>query len=106
MSVLVLVCDCGGAEPLARQALQKAGVADWLTFPIHRGKPHALTLLSHFPSAFKRLLAFRALEDHISRATSFVVIIGYDEETFYWSDIQSSAPADTLQSQAILKRFA
>lgn len=106
MTVALLTCQCGSAEPLARGVAQEAGIHDWLTLPIHKGKEHCLTVLSRFPEPFKRLLAFRALEDHISKGSTFVVVLGYDDEFFYWSDIHSNAPADRMDAIAILKRFA
>lgn len=104
--ILLLACECSSAEPLARGVAQEAGIRDWLTLPLHKGKEHALTVLSHFPEPFKRLLAFRALEDHISRGGTFVVVVGYDDEYFYWSDIHSNAPSDRMDAITILKRFA
>lgn len=104
--ILFLACQCGSAEPLARGVAQEAGLANWLTLPVHKGKEHALTVLSYFPEPFKHLLSFRALEDHISKGGTFVVVVGYDEEYFYWVDLHSNTPSDRLDAIGILKRFA
>lgn len=104
--ILVLACDCGSATPLARRVLQDGGVADWLTIPIHKGKEHSLHMLETLPQPLHTLLAYRALADHIASASSFTVIVGYDDETFYWSDVHTNAPIEVMEAHAILKRFA
>lgn len=105
--ILLLTCDCPSAEPLVRKALQEAGIKEWLATSIHKGREHCLTILERFPKPYHELLAFRALFDYLdSRASSFNVIVGYDDETFYWADIHSGAPMDWMDGQAILKRFA
>lgn len=101
-----LCCECGSAGPLARGVAQEAGLSDWLTLEIHKGKEHCLSILSQFPAPYKELLAFRALEDKISQGGSFVTVIGYDEEYFYWADVASGAPSDRMDALAIIKRFA
>lgn len=73
---------------------------------IHKGKDHALTVLSYFPAPFKELLSFRALEDHLSSASSFAIIVGYDDDTFFWSDIYNNDMASQVEAKAIVERFA
>lgn len=106
MSCLFLTCECGSADGLVRQAAQSAGLQNWMSIPVHKGKEHCLAVLSHFPDAHRNLLAFRALEDFISQGGSYAVVVGYDDEYFYWSSIDSNSPKDMLDSVAILKRFA
>lgn len=106
MTIRVFTCDCHGAEPLARQVLQKAKVPNWMDFYVEHGKEHAITILSYMPEDYTSSLQHRALIDHIKEKSSFVVIVGYDDAHFYWSDIYSNAPADVAQAVAILKRFA
>lgn len=104
--IKILTCQCSSAEPLVRRALQEAGVADWLGIDVHKGKEHAQLILSRFPEPYHDLLAYRALESYLANASSFAVIVGYDDQSFYWADVHSGAPADWLQGQAILKQFA
>lgn len=106
MATLFLTCDCGAAEPLARGAAEEAGLTDWLNLRIHKGKEHCLTVLSHFSAPYKGLLAFQALEEKISQGGSFVTVVGYDDEYFYWADLASNAPADRFDAISIIKRFA
>lgn len=106
MATVFLTCDCSAAEPLARGAAEEAGLTNWLTLEIHKGKEHCLTVLSRFPAPYKELLAFRALEDKISAGGSFVTVVGYDDQYFYWADLASNAPADRFDAISIIKRFA
>lgn len=104
--IKLLTCNCGSAEPLVRQTLRSSGITTWLTEPIHKGKEHCLTVLSYFPEPYHELLAFKALQDHLSTTSSYAIIIGYDDSSFYWSDIHSNAPQEVIQAQSILERFA
>lgn len=102
----LLVCECGAAEPLARQVCQQAGLTDWMAIPLHKGKEHCLTVLDRFPEQYHGLLAYRALWDKIEQGGTFVIVLGYDEEYFYWANVASGSPSDMLDGTAILKRFA
>lgn len=104
--IALMTCECNSAMPLARQTCQKAGIHDWMAVPLHKGKEHCLTVLSHFPSEFKELLAFRALEGFISNHGTFVCVVGYDKENFYWADVSNNDPKSVFDAIAILKRFA
>lgn len=104
--IKILTCECSSAEPLVRRALQEAGIPDWLSIDVHKGKEHAQLILSRFPAPYHALLAYRALESYLANASSFAVIVGYDDRTFYWADIHSAAPKDWMDAQSILKRFA
>lgn len=106
MSILFVTCECGAADGLVRQAAQAAGLQNWMSLPVHKGKEHCLTVLSHFPEGHRKLLAFRALESLIAQGGSYAVVVGYDGEQFYWSSIDSNSPKDMLDAVAILKRFA
>lgn len=77
-----------------------------MSIPLHKGKEHCLSLLSNFPAPHKRLLAFKALESYIDQGGQYAVVIGYDDEYFYWASISSNSPKDQFDAQAILKRFA
>lgn len=102
----LLSCDCGSAEPLLRQELRKAKISNWMEIPIYKGKEHCAAILSHFPESLKSLLAFQALVDYIPTRSSYAIVVGYNDDTFYWSDIHSASPADVIQAQAIIERFA
>lgn len=102
----VLACQCGSATPLARKTLNNAGVTNWMSIPIHRGKEYCLTMLSHYPEEFKQLLAFRALEDFISSHGTFVCFVGSDESSFYWADVSKNDPKSVWDAEAIIKQFA
>lgn len=102
----ILTCECTSATPLVQQLLRRTETPNWMDIPVHKGKEHCRTVLSYFPDPYKELLSFRALYDYLENASSFAIVVGYDDTTFYWADIHSNAPADVLQAEAILKRFA
>lgn len=106
MSLLYCTCECSSAEPLLRNLLQEVGFANWLNAPIHKGREHCLHILDQFPEPFKFLLSYQALVKQIQEHSSYVCVVGYDPETFYWVDIAQNAPKDRVEAQAILKRFA
>lgn len=106
MPLALFVCDCGNAAPLGYQTIQAAGVKNWATVPIHKGKKHVLSVLSHFPTQFQALAAYQELIQCINTHNTFVVLLGYDDECFYWSNIKSNSHKDTLDAIAIAKRFA
>lgn len=106
MPCLFACCECSSAAALCQQVAANAGVINWMSIPLYKGKEHCLTVLSRFSEGHRRLLAFRALEGYIQQEGQYATIIGYDNEYFYWANINSNSPKDQLDAQAILKRFA
>lgn len=101
-----LSCACSSAEPLLRGLLQEANFADWLYVPLHKGREHCLSVLDGFPAPFQALLAFQALVKFIEEHSSYAIVLGYDDTTFYWVDISRNAPKEKAEARAVLERFA
>lgn len=106
MSLCILTCACGGVDGLVRNVLRQAGVANWMTYEVHRGKEHCQTVLSRLPSQLHPLLAYRALEDHLEHNGTFAVVIGYNDNAFFWGDVHTNAPKDVFDTINIIKAFA
>lgn len=106
MSLCILACACGGVDSLTRGVLRQAGVPNWMTYEVHKGKEHCRTVLSRFPTQLHPLLAFRALESHLENNGTFAVIIGYDDNSFFWGDVHTNAPKDVFDTINIVKAFA
>lgn len=104
--VVLLTCDCGGAEPLVRNVLRDASVDNWMTYEIHKGKEHCRKIVSYFPSQLHELLAFRALESCLENQGAFAIIVGYDDNSFFWEDVHTNAPIENIRARAIVERFA
>lgn len=107
----LLMCDCGSAEPLARGLLEEAKITNWMAVPIHKGKEHCRTIIERFPEQFHGLISYRALQSYLAEdapkpVSSFVIIVGYDQDTFYWEDFSSNAPDIRVRAVAIAERFA
>lgn len=106
MSLLLLTCDCGGAEPLVRNVLREASVSNWMTYEIHKGKEHCRTIVSYLPAEYAAHLSYRALVDFLANAGAFAVIVGYDKNRFFWEDIHANAPVEHMRAIAIAEEFA
>lgn len=109
--ITLLSCECSSTEPLMRGLIQEAGIADWMTVEVHKGKEHCQTIIDQLPTRFHSLLAYRALQSYLSpdnpkSVSSFAIIVGYDKDTFYWEDFASNAPDARIKALAIAKRFA
>lgn len=102
----LLTCDCGGVDSLVRGILNQAGVSNWMTYEIHKGKEHCQTILDRFPEKYHGLLAYRALADYLKDHGTFAIIIGYDDNSFFWQEVRSNAPKDVFDAIGIIKRFA
>lgn len=107
---LFLTCQCGSADSLAQGLQQEAGITNWMALPIHKGKEHCRTIVERFPEQFHTLLSYRALVSYLSPdaekpVSTFVIIVGYDDTTFYWEDFASNAPDSRIRALAILERY-
>lgn len=101
----LLVCNCGGAEPLARSVLKEAGVNDWLTTPLIKGNKNCLEWLNKLPTELRTMDVVDALFMMIKNHGRFAVVVGYDGEHFRWSDVASGNIKAKLDGEVIAKQF-
>ena len=102
MSLLVVTCNCGSVEQLARSFLKKAGYAEWLTVPVHHGKEKTLNALYNMPQ-FPEVDMLRSYLQNVSK---YVVIIGWNQEGCRWTDIVRNADKSRIEGEFIVKTFA
>ena len=105
MSVMLLTCDCGGAEPLARSVLKSAGVQNWLKTPIVKGRQNATMWLDTLPEKIKSLPEFQALQLSLKNRGRFSVVVGYTASEFKWADVGSGKINEKLDGEVIAKHF-
>ena len=103
--LILLVCNCGGAEPLARSVLKEAGVKDWLVTSLVRGNKNCLEWINKLPSATRNLDVVDALFMMIKNKSRYAVIVGYDDEHFRWSDVANGSIKAKLDGEVIAKQF-
>lgn len=102
----VFTCHCGGAGLTARDVLEEGGDPNWATREIAQGAEAVLQWLDAFPEAYKSLVAFQKLVQHLDSHRTFIIFVGYNEEYFYWVDIKDGAVESRLDAKAIVGRFA
>ena len=103
--LILLVCDCGGAEPLARSVLKEAGVADWLTTSLVRGHKNCLEWINKLNGDLRNGDKADALFMMIKNKSRFAVVAGYDDDHFEWADVSNGDIKSKLDGQIIAKQF-
>lgn len=103
--LVLLTCQCGGAEPMVRSVLQTAGVKDWLKVPVKKGKKAATDWLDMCPDKIKSTLEWGALRNFIVNNGKYAVIVGYNDLMFKWSDVAAGSIKAKLDAEVIAKKF-
>lgn len=104
--IAVVTCTCGGAESLARTALKNGGHPDWLNTPIAQGKNQTKYVLESLKNRYENISSYQALVDHVNKKGRYVVIIGYKDKVFAWTDISRGSIQDRLDAEILVKEFA
>lgn len=104
--ITALLCRCSGAEPAARKFFQSIGISDWLEVPVYRGKIDCQNFLKSLPDTSKGPDSVAGLQNFLTRAGSFVVIVGYDEGYFMWSNIKTNSQKAIADAELIVEQFA
>lgn len=97
--IVGLICDCHASLPLFRQFLQGYHVSDYLSVPVYRGGK---------AKGYAESYELADVSAYIKRHSSFVIILGEDEETgeVDWVDINNAKLSQELKAKAILEHFA
>lgn len=104
--IAVVTCTCGGAENLARTALKNGGHPDWLNLTISKGKSQTKYVLDALKSRYQNASSYQALAEYVEKRGRYVVIIGYKDKTFAWTDIANGTLKDRLDAEILVKEFA
>ena len=103
--LMLLTCDCGGAEPMARSVLKSAGVKEWLKTPIARGRQKATEWLDSLPETLKHTPEYQALQSSLKNRGKFSVVVGFTTNEFKWADVGSGKINEKLDGEVIAKHF-
>lgn len=104
--IVALLCRCHGAEPLARQFFKSNHIPNWLDIPIYQGKIDCQNFLKSLPDLSGGPDTISSLQSFLTRAGSYVVIVGHDDEHFMWSNIKTSSVKAIADAELIVEQFA
>ena len=102
MSLVVVACQCGSSESLARNFLKSVNYQDWMGIPVIRGKEKSLSVLNQLPPAPEKEM----LENFLRDASKWVVIIGYNQNGMKWSDIAHNGPKSAIEAEFVVKNYS
>lgn len=100
--IFCLICNCTGSENQARTFLRNNGVSNYMEIPITQGREACMKYLQRLP----RLKEVEMLEDFLRRSTSFVVVAGFKDRMFKWSEVAHGDAASEVEGELIVQRFA
>ena len=101
MSIMVIACQCGSSQSLARNFLKGVGYPEWFSIPIYQGKEKSLAVTSYLPHTPEKEM----LQSFLKGASKWVVIIGYNDKACRWSDIAHNAPKSKIEAEYIVGTF-
>ena len=102
--ILCISCDCGGAEPLIRRALQESGYKNWLTEPIYRGKSETSRVLEQVFG--DRFFEINALKQYLKTSSSYAIVIGANDKQAIWADLGRGDIKSKMDAISIVDAFA
>lgn len=103
--LVAFICTCSNAETLARGVFKKAGVRDYMSVPVYRGKEKLRALMNSLPEGARRSLGAQTLVDFVRERGSFVLIIGYTEDNLVWANAKRSSAKEQLDAEIIASRY-
>lgn len=103
MAVYGLVCSCGGAENLVRRCFKRAGLSDWLSIPVYKGKENAPKFLDNFETPTEEILAIiKYAQEH----NPYAIVVGIDDSSVQWVDVKHGGLKEMYDAELIAERFA
>lgn len=104
--IMLLTCDCGGAEEMVRRPLKKAGVEDWLGVPLRKGATSVKLFLDQLPEEVQETVMVGALRELLESKSNYAVVFGWDETGVTWTNVSDGTITSPLDAEAIVERFA
>lgn len=102
MALYGLVCNCGGSEGLVRRCFKRAGVKDWLSIPVYKGKENISGFLSNFDNPSKEIME---VANYAKNTNPYAVVVGVDGEV-KWVDVKHGGMKEMLDAELIAEQFA
>lgn len=100
--IMVITCNCGSTEQLARRFLERNGYRDWFSIPIYKGKDQSRKMIWTIP----QYPEVKMLDNYLEKASKWVVILGWNENGCRWSDIAHNANKSEIEASLIVETFA
>lgn len=101
--IALLLCNCGGAELLARQKLMGAGMKDYLAPKVYQGKEACLKFLEKFPETEKEVGIAKV---HVDIHSSYAIVFGWHEDgRIRWTDVSDPSVVAQLDVGVIVKNY-
>lgn len=101
----VCVCTCSNSDRYARNIMRKAGVSDWDTHEVVRGKNASLSACRQLEGMGYEM---SAIISHIGTATKFICFIGGhgDNEVVFYADVGYGGMENEARALALCETFA
>lgn len=91
---------------MARTALKNGGHPDWLDLTISKGKSQTDYVMNTLKGRYENAPSYQALAEYVRKRGRYVIIIGYKDKTFAWTDIANGTLKDRLDAEILVKEFA
>lgn len=101
--IALLLCECGGAELMARQRLKDAGMKEYLEPVAYQGKEKCSKFLESFPQDDKEIALAKI---HIEDFSSYAIVFGYKNGRIRWTDVADPSPLAALDVGVIVENYA
>lgn len=105
--ILLCSCTCGGVENLLKRVLKEAGITDWLSMPLHKGKDKTRRAIAALPEQIREKSETKAFLAHISHKSKYAAVFGYSEENdvVIWADVARGSTKERIDAQNIAKLY-
>lgn len=103
--IAMAICKCPNAPTKAYKFLEPL-VENWFDVPMYHGRDNIAKFLASLRNYPMGERSPQALLGFLSSASKFIVVVGWDEETFTWSDISHGKAEDIIEAENIVRIFA
>lgn len=102
MAVFGLVCDCGGSEGIVRRCFKRAGLNNWLSIPVYKGKENIKGFLDNFDNPSNEILE---VANYAKEHNPYAIVVGVGDSVA-WVDVKHGGLKEMLDAELIAEQFA
>lgn len=102
----ILVCDCPGAENMARGTLQEGGVLNWMEVPVYVGEEKIQQFLDSLPSTLDGQIGRETIIPMVKNSSSYALVVGYTSRVIYWENVAENDLQSQVRGRTIAEKFA